>query len=174
MPMSLASIPDVAPPARPAPAESTLPLPSVDALEALLGRHLARCRRQGERTSLLWIEFELLTPLDPAHGPGGAVARAFGARLRHRVRRTDSVFEVAGQGFAVLLNTDKAEAGVVEQRLQEQLRGPYGLDGGQVRVQVGIGLAVSTEAQQRGSSLLQCAMDDIYLPKARPAAAAAT
>ncbi|HEU6454625.1 MAG TPA: hypothetical protein VN201_04115, partial [Roseateles sp.] len=65
-------------------------------------------------------------------------------------------------------------AGLVERRLQEQLRGPYGLDGGQVRVQVSIGLAVSSEAQQRGSSLLQCAMDDVYLPRPQAVNAAAT
>lgn len=174
MRLPLASYPDASSPDRPVPAEPLETLPSAEALEALLARLLSRRRRQGEPTSLLWIEFELLTPLDPALGGVEVVARAFGARLRHRVRRTDGVFEVTGQGFAVLLNADKAEAGIVEQRLREQLRGPYGLDGGQVRVQVSLGLAVLSEAQRQGSSLLQCAMDDVYLPRPPRANAAAT
>ncbi|HEV6965253.1 GGDEF domain-containing protein [Roseateles sp.] len=147
------------------PAESLQTVASVDAFETLLGRHLARCRRKGERLTLLWIEFELLTPIDPALGaaPAEAVARALGARLCHRVRRTDLVFEVRSTGFAVLLNAAKAEGGIVERRLREQLRGPYGMDGWLARVQVSIGLGVASEAQSLGCTLLQCAMDDVYV-----------
>ncbi|MCE4536152.1 diguanylate cyclase [Pelomonas sp. P7] len=160
-------------PSRSAPAESLQTVASVEAFEALLFRHLARCRRKGERMTLMWIEFELLTPVDPALGraPAEDVARALGARLCHRVRRTDLVFEVRSTGFAVLLNAAKDEAGIVERRLQEQLRGPYGMDGWVARVQVSIGLGVASEAQSQGSTLLQCAMDDVYLRRPVPAEA---
>lgn len=173
MSMTLVSPSDLQQPARPEPAEPLQTVASVDACEALLARHLARCRRKGERMTLLWIELELLTAVDPGlgAGPTEAVARALGARLRHRVRRTDLVFAVGCAGFAVLLNAGKAEGSLVERRLQEQLRGPYGMDGWLARVQVNIGLAVASEAQSLGCTLLQCAMDDMYVR--RPIAAQA-
>lgn len=136
-------------------------------------RHLTRSRRQGDVLALLWVEVELLARVgaapDPSHGL--ALAQAVGARLQHRVRRTDLVFQVGETGFAVLLDTDRAGAELVERRLFEQLRGPYSMDKGLAHVHISTGLAVSPEAHRHGSSLLQCAMDDVYARPRRLAAA---
>lgn len=138
---------------------------SATALEAELNRHLNRSRRQGDPLAMLWIEVELLARVGPAPGgsPRQAVALALGARLQHRVRRTDLVFQVGETGFAVLLDTDRAGAELVERRLFEQLRGPYGMDKGMAHVHLSLGLAVASEARARGCSLLQCARLDIYV-----------
>lgn len=173
--MPLASSPPESAPPTPR-AEPALPqrVESTMQLEIALIRHLARSRRQGDLMALLWIEVELLTHLGPA--PDGdmreAVAQMLGARLLHRVRRTDLVFQVGDTGFAVLLDTDKAGAEIVEKRLFEQLRGPYGIGSGLANAHLSIGLAISSDAHRQGSGLLQCAIDDIYVRRPTPSAPA--
>ncbi|MGQ3051337.1 MAG: diguanylate cyclase domain-containing protein [Roseateles sp.] len=166
------------PPARPCGTTQTQRVETVDALEALLARHLARSRRHGDSVALLWLEVELMTPVDPAHGSRceEAVALALSARLRHRVRETDRVFQLGAAGFAVVLVTARPGARLVERRLIEQLRGPYGIEGrmAQVHVQARVGLAVSGEGCGQGSSLLQVAMDDVYVRRQEAPAAAAS
>ncbi|CAM4072916.1 diguanylate cyclase domain-containing protein [Roseateles saccharophilus] len=168
----------VSPSDSPLPAPRTAPTPprrveTTVELEIELIRHLARSRRQGDQMALLWIEVELLSLVGQASADGlrETVAQALGARLLYRVRRTDFVFQVGDTGFAVLLDTDKAGAELVERRLFEQLRGPYGLEKNLAQVQISVGLAVSSEAHRHGSGLLQCAIDDIYA-RPQPAAAA--
>lgn len=170
--MHLAAIPcdNATPNSRAAPT----PLRRVESmaeLEVELVRHLTRSRRQGDMTALLWVEVELLTRVGP--WPNGEphldLAQAVGARLQHQVRRTDVVFRVAETGFAVLLDADKAGAQTARRRLLERLRGPYGMDKGLAHVHISIGLATAPEAQRQGSSLMQCAIDALYLRPHSPA-----
>jgi len=150
---------DTPPPSR---REAAVPQPrdfdSVERLEVELTRHLVRSRRQGDAMALLWIEVAVLAGADGFDD----VMQALTGRLVHRVRKTDVVFQVGSSAFAVLLETDKYGAGLVQERLLEQLRGPYGMEAGPVSVHVDIGLAVPAEANRVGSSMLQCAMDDVY------------
>lgn len=178
--MSQVSAPDDSTAARRAPATPVQRVETVEELEAQLGRHLVRSRRQGDLVALLWVELELLTHADlaPAGPSRGDVADALGARLQHRVRRTDHVIQVGAAGFAVLLDADKAGARIVKQRLIKELRGPYGIEGRLAHVSLGIGLAASLEAYRQGISLLRCALDDLadqHAPSvALPALAAET
>lgn len=144
---------------------------SVDELELELIRHMTRHRRQGDRSVLLWVELALLTRIGPwpQGEPHLDLAQAVGARLQHQVRRTDVVFRVADNGFAVLLDTDKAGAQCAQRRLLERLRGPYGLDKGLAHVHISIGMATAAEAQQQGSSLPQAAIDALFQRSDSPA-----
>lgn len=167
-PASRTRMPQTHPPANPSPARrASAPalhrVGSVEELEAQVGRHLVRSRRQGDLLALLWIEVDLLVHGDPTLGGSSheAVAQALGARLRHRVRRTDHVIQVGTTGFAALLNTDMAGARLVRQRLMAELHGPYGMDGGLVHAHLLVGLAASSEARPPGRSLLRQAMDDV-------------
>ncbi|WP_157750120.1 hypothetical protein, partial [Actinobacillus pleuropneumoniae] len=76
--------------------------------------------------------------------------------------------QVGDTCFAVLLDADKAGAELVEKRLSEQLRGPYGMGRSQAHVHISIGLAISSEACRQGSGLVQCAMDDVYTHRPTP------
>jgi predicted signal transduction protein with EAL and GGDEF domain len=178
-PMSPASSHEAATPVPRAPGEMPQRLPSAGELEIELVRHLSRSRRQRDQLGLLWIEVELLTRIGaaPEGGPLAAVAEAVGARMLHRVRKTDLVFQVGDVGFAVLLQADRAGVQLVKARLFEALRGPYGLARGLQNVYISIGMAMARDAQRQDSSLLQCAMDDLYTrpamgPKAPVPAAA--
>jgi GGDEF domain-containing protein len=173
MPLA-SSTPDSAPPTPRAEAPLPQRVESTMQLEIALIRHLARSRRQGDLMALLWIEVEMLSHVGaaPDGGMREAVAQALGARLLHRVRRTDLVFQVGDTGFAVLLDTDKAGAELVEKRLFEQLRGPYGMGRSLANVHISIGLAISSDAQRQGSGLLQSAIDDIYVRRPTPSAPA--
>jgi hypothetical protein len=164
--MTQVSLPDAPKPDRREPPPPLQRVDSVEALETLLGRHLVRSRRQGDLVALLWIAIELAHPTPAGRPSREEMARALGARLQHRVRRTDSVIEVSAMGFAVLLDADRAGAKVVKHRLLKELRGPYGMDGGLANIQLDIGLAASFEAYGQGRSLLQCAMEDLAAQRA--------
>lgn len=95
---------------------------AVTALEAQLGR----CRRQARRATVLWVQAVV--------DAGDALPdrlQAMGQRLRHRVRASDGVLQVAAQGFVVLLaDADAAAAAGVSARLRAVLQGPYRGAGG--------------------------------------------
>lgn len=167
--MSPASLTDTDSPLRPVSKPAFKQHGTVAELEVQLARHLARSRRQGDQLALLWIEVDLLTTVAPANAstPRDEVAQALRARLQHRVRRNDQIFQVGHQHFAVLLDTDPAGARLVEQRLVTHLRGPYGMDGWMMYVQLGIGQASLPESAQRGSGLLRCAMADLEARRAQ-------
>ncbi len=146
-------------------AAATLPLPQVASLAALglqLSRQFTQARREGERLALLWIEASV--PTDAALGSEACaeLLAAASQRMRNRVRSTDAVVQVAGQGFAVLLQAAGArEAALVERRLLHALKGDYGLAGRLVHLEVKLGCAVFPEAGRQGTELAAAAQQDL-------------
>ncbi|MDT7837829.1 hypothetical protein [Aquabacterium sp. OR-4] len=119
------------------------------ALEAQLGR----CRRQARRATVLWVQ-----------GASGAaddalpdLLQAMGQRLRHRVRASDGVLQVAAQGFVVLLaDADAAAASGVCARLRAVLQGPYRGAGGRAAalLPLHLGMAVHGSDGHSAQALL--------------------
>lgn len=139
-------------------------LGSMDALDAHLARPLALCRRAGGLMALLWIEIELLGGPQPGASPDAELLRAAGLRLRNRVRGTDEVVQVAGLGFAVLLQAaGEATAELVEQRLHQALTGAYGVDDRRVYLGVRSGRALFPEAGRTGRLLAEAACQSLAL-----------
>jgi len=138
-------------------------LPQDDSLATLglrLSRHFARCRRNGGRLALLWVEARLLPRPDAALSDAQqlALVQTVSLRLRNRVRGVDEVVHMGGCAFAVLLQSaGEAEAGVVETRLMQALRGNYGVDGRLVQLGVRLGAATYPEAGRSGAELAQAA-----------------
>lgn len=154
---------DLSPPPSRGVAVATQPLPQAASLAALglqLSRQFTQARRAGERLALLWIEASL-----PAEAGAEACAELLAAvsqRMRNRVRSTDTVVQVAGQGFAVLLRAAGAqEAALVERRLLHALQGGYGLAGGLLRLEIRLGSAVFPAAGRQGAELAAAAQQDL-------------
>ncbi|MFN3303855.1 MAG: hypothetical protein ACK44A_09065 [Roseateles sp.] len=137
---------------------------SMDALDTHLSRRLALCRRAGGVMTLLWIEMELLGGPQPGAAPDAELMRAAGLRLRNRVRGTDEVVQVAGLGFAVLLQAaGDATAELVEQRLQQALTGAYGVDDRRAYLGVRMGRALFPDAGRTGRLLAEAACQSLAL-----------
>ncbi|MDR7268455.1 diguanylate cyclase (GGDEF)-like protein [Pelomonas saccharophila] len=138
-------------------------LPQADSTAAFglrVSRQFAQCRRKGEQLALLWLEIELRTRPDNSLGPAERdhLMQTVSLRLRNRVRGADEVVHMGEQCFAVLLvAAGAAEAGLVEQRLRQALRGAYGVDGRLMQVGVRLGTAVYPQAGRNGAELAEAA-----------------
>ncbi len=138
-------------------------LPQVDSAAAFglrVSRQFAQCRRKGEQLALLWLQVELKMRPDTSLSPAEAdhLMQTVSLRLRNRVRGADEVVHMGEQCFAVLLAAaGTAEAGLVEQRLRQALRGAYGVDGRLMQVGVRLGTAVYPQAGRNGAELAEAA-----------------
>jgi GGDEF domain-containing protein len=138
-------------------------IPRVQTLEAVglqLSRHLARSRRQGGQLTVIWIEAALhARPGTPwPDGAREALMRALSRRLRNRVRGSDEVLRVGDDSFAVVLPlAGVAEAVVIEERLQQALRGSYGVDGLLLHSDLHMGSATFPDIGRSGVDLAELA-----------------
>lgn len=112
----------------------------------------ARADRGQGRLGLLFIDLDGFKAVNDqlGHDGGDALLRAIAERLRQAVRRTDSVFRLAGDEFTVLL-ADLAgglvDAHRVGRKLVEAVSLPVQLCGVTVRVGASIGIAVQAPGQ---------------------------
>ncbi|TXF99556.1 PAS domain S-box protein [Massilia arenae] len=112
----------------------------------------ARADRAQGRLGLLFIDLDGFKAVNDqlGHDGGDALLQAIAARLRQAVRRTDSVFRLAGDEFTVLL-ADLADglgdAHRVGRKLVEAVSMPVELCGATVRVGASIGIAVQAPGQ---------------------------
>lgn len=113
----------------------------------------ARAERHQECLGLLFIDLDGFKAVNDAHGheAGDELLRAIAHRLQQAVRRTDSVYRLAGDEFTVLLEDLKGgleDAHRVGRKLVEAvsepvaLAGAGGAAGASVRVGASIGVAV--------------------------------
>jgi GGDEF domain-containing protein len=125
-----------------------------------VSRQFAQCRRKGEQLALLWLQIELPVRPDASLSPAERdnLIQTVSLRLRNRVRGADEVVHMGEHCFAVLLVAAGApEAGLVEQRLRQALRGAYGVDGRLMQVGVRLGTAVFPQAGRNGAELAEAA-----------------
>jgi len=113
----------------------------------------ARASRSKGRLGLLFIDLDGFKAVNDqlGHDGGDALLRAIAARLRQAVRRTDSVFRLAGDEFTVLLE-DMADgltdARRVGRKLIEALAEPVVL--GEATAQVGASIGVAVQGPGDG------------------------
>jgi len=115
----------------------------------------ARAERRQGSLGLLFIDLDGFKAVNDAHGheAGDELLRVVGERLRQAVRRTDSVFRLAGDEFTVLLEDLKdaqGDAHTVGRKLVEVLREPVPLQGARAHVQVRIGASIGVAIQASG------------------------
>jgi diguanylate cyclase (GGDEF)-like protein/PAS domain S-box-containing protein len=109
----------------------------------------ARAARTGKNMALLFIDLDGFKAVndDFGHDAGDTVLRAVATRLQAVVRKTDSVFRLAGDEFTVLLesvNDTVDDARQVAHKIIAELGRPVAVDGAGASASVGasIGMAV--------------------------------
>jgi diguanylate cyclase (GGDEF)-like protein/PAS domain S-box-containing protein len=127
-----------------------------DALTGLLNRRALletlpiaqlRAARNGKSMALLFIDLDGFKAVndDLGHDAGDSVLRAVAARLLDVVRKTDSVFRLAGDEFTVLLESMSdtfMDARQVSHKIIAELGRPVAIDGASASVGASIGVAV--------------------------------
>lgn len=115
----------------------------------------ARAERRQVSLGLLFIDLDGFKAVNDAHGheAGDELLRVVGERLRQAVRRTDSVFRLAGDEFTVLLEDLKdaqGDAHTVGRKLVEAVSEPVPLQGARAHVQVRVGASIGIAIQGQG------------------------
>ena len=110
-----------------------------------------RAARTGKSMALLFIDLDGFKAVndDLGHDAGDSVLRAVAARLRDVVRKTDSVFRLAGDEFTVLLEAMSdtfGDARQVADKIVAEVSRPVAVEGTFAAVGASIGIAVFTPA----------------------------
>ncbi|MGX4643457.1 PAS domain S-box protein [Massilia sp. SYSU DXS3249] len=106
----------------------------------------ARAARTGRSMALLFIDLDGFKLVNDTHGheAGDRLLCEVAARLRDVVRKTDSVFRLAGDEFTVLvegLADCEDDAHIVALKAVEALGRPFQVDGGLAQVGASVGIA---------------------------------
>ncbi len=116
----------------------------------LLFEHLRQTlakTRQAMHVAVLCLDLDRFKDVNDAHGHpvGDLLLKAVAGRLRQCVRDTDMVARLGGDEFAIMQagTSQPTDATSLASRLIEVIGAPYELGGGQVRVELSIGIALA-------------------------------
>jgi len=131
----------------------------------------ARAARNGKSMALLFIDLDGFKAVndDFGHDAGDAVLRAVASRLQDVVRKTDSVFRLAGDEFTVLLESMSdtfGDARQVASKIVAEVARPVKVDGASANVGASIGIAVFTpDGKASAEDLIREADRQMYAAK---------
>ena len=115
-----------------------------------LERALARAARTGYAVALLFLDLDGFKAVNDefGHEAGDGLLVAVAGRLGLRLRSEDTVARFGGDEFTVLLQNVGGPSGATEvaDRILEELREPFLLEGREHHVTASIGIALSTPA----------------------------
>jgi diguanylate cyclase (GGDEF)-like protein/PAS domain S-box-containing protein len=111
-----------------------------------LQMELARSERNGMRLALMVVDLDRFKAVNDSYGhhTGDVLLKLVADRLRHRLRKSDTVARMGGDEFTIILpEISKAEDAVlVADKLSRLLSSPYVLEGQEVQVGASVGVAV--------------------------------
>jgi len=149
---------------------------SHDALTGLPNRahfldRLARCLEAETRTcAVLFLDLDHFKPINDRHGHdmGDRLLIAVAERLRGPVRDSDTLAQLGGDEFTLLIDrvADAAEAERIADRLMAALAEPIALDGYRFGVTASVGIALCGPAHHRPEDVLRDADAALYRAKA--------
>lgn len=129
----------------------------------VLGREVARHRRHGQPLTLLFLDLRNLKQINDTlgHPVGDRALCGVADVLRRRLRRTDYVFRIGGDEFAVLLpNTEGRGGAFVAHSLYTRIQGL------EPAVDVTIGIATFPQDAEDGEGLVAAADAAMYRARA--------
>ena len=144
-------------------------LPNRAMFESRLDAALARCRRDGSRLALLYLDLDRFKQVNDSlgHAAGDEVIREVARRLTSEIRAYDTVARLGGDEFAIIL-VEPGNRAVTEDvcaRIIADLSRPFEFMGLQSFIGVSIGVAFAPEDSTERNELARKA--DIALYKAK-------
>ena len=158
--------------------DSLTGLPNRNNLMERVGKALERSRGgEGRMAAVLFLDLDRFKNINYSlgHSVGDQMLKAVADRLRACLPNGDmpgtirtTISHVGGDEFAILLEgvTDVSDAVRVAKRIQDELQGPFDVDGNEVFTSISIGIAVSTPDYQRAEDLLRDADTAMFRAKA--------
>ena len=145
-------------------------LPNRVLLEELLGRAVARAKRNHHPAAVLFADLDGFKAVNDRHGHhvGDELLQAAAGRLAGVLRPGDALARLGGDEFVVLCEdlASEADAEVVAERMTTSLRAPFRVAGREISVGVSVGIAFSGPGQDIPSALLRDADFAMYQAKA--------
>ncbi|HET8870036.1 MAG TPA: diguanylate cyclase [Aquabacterium sp.] len=121
-------------------------LPNRRNLLAHLPQAMARCDRQNHPLALLFLDLNGFKGVNDTYGheAGDELLKQSATRMRNVLRKSDSVFRLAGDEFVILLETltDEADLAGVILKIDQAIERPFELDGTTVRISVSTGVSL--------------------------------
>jgi diguanylate cyclase (GGDEF)-like protein/PAS domain S-box-containing protein len=126
----------------------------------------ARAKRQSGKLAVLFMDLDNFKVINDSlgHGIGDRLLVTVAERLRTCVRPQDTVARLGGDEFVALLEglADADDATRVADRIMEELREPFDIDGHTLHASASIGIALETAS---GEDLLRAADIAMYRAK---------
>ena len=130
---------------------------------------VARCVRKQGALAVLYVDIDDFKRVNDSlgHASGDLLLQEVARRLLLCVRESDTVARLGGDEFVVLLedvhNLDDAQA--VADKIRGTMRQPTEIDGGALRIQASIGIALYPEHGEEIEQLLSYADEAMYSAK---------
>ncbi len=148
-------------------------LPNRVLFEDRLRQALRRTRRQENRVAVLFMDLDGFKVVNDSlgHDTGDRLLVAVAERLKGCLRPEDTLARFAGDEFIVLLEEVEGadEALRVTQRITEEFREPFALNGREITLRFSIGVALSEAGTEFPEELLRDADTAMYRAKAEAA-----
>jgi diguanylate cyclase (GGDEF)-like protein len=142
-------------------------LPNRTLLRDRMDRALARTRRNGGATGVLFVDLDNFKQVNDAHGHGvgDVVLVELGRRLQAAIRPTDTVARLGGDEFVVVCEqVDEQSATALAHRLERAIERPVKIGSVEHRLTASIGIAVGHTGREE---LVRRADAALYGAKAR-------
>lgn len=131
---------------------------------------MSETKGQDVYAALLFIDLDGFKDVNDSngHGTGDRLLRLVGERLRHSLRRADTVSRIGGDEFVVLLadSADKRAPEQVARHILNVLSSPFSLAGQRYQLGASIGIAVAPQNGLVAEELLLAADQAMYEAKA--------
>lgn len=143
-------------------------LPNRFLLHDRLERALIVARRADQSVALLRLGIDHFNRVNDGlgHANGDMLLTAVAQRLKHTVRRSDTIARLEGDQFALVLAMKSADdAVIVAQKLLAAIQAPFPLEGHEVSLTASIGIALFPSDYQKGDELLKGANSAMHHAK---------
>jgi diguanylate cyclase (GGDEF)-like protein/PAS domain S-box-containing protein len=144
-------------------------LPNRQLVVDRLGHALERTRRQQNRVAVLFMDLDEFKVVNDSlgHEAGDLLLTVVAKRLRRCLRPEDTLARFGGDEFVVLIEAvdDPAEAVQVAERITEELRRPFVMDGRELYVIASIGISLGDARTHDPDGLLREADTAMYRAK---------
>jgi diguanylate cyclase (GGDEF)-like protein/PAS domain S-box-containing protein len=149
-------------------------LPNRDLFIDRLEMALRRAQRGGHRVAVMFLDLDRFKMVNDSlgHEVGDRLLRAVADRMKGSLRSTDTLARFGGDEFTVLCDEIADEAHVMEiaERMRSAMRAPLTVTGGETFVSFSIGIALSSDGDESGATLLRQADIAMYRAKERGSA----
>jgi len=130
---------------------------------------LAHARRHARRFALIFLDLDKFKPINDkyGHSVGDLLLRQVARRLQDSIRASDTVGRLGGDEFVLLVGelTDAADALALAEKIRQEVRRPYTINGHQLTISCSLGVAIYPDDGTDELALTKRADEAMYRAK---------